>query len=154
MLTAGCPKLPTTETCYASRQKRMVPKAAIASSDLRSHCEKTLSDAFEGTEARGTTLKELGENHVIVKLENTIVGQCGTHHTKAAFLKYALLPNAPPCHWAWPGRVALAALRGVWISIPAEQKTTEINTEKATGCYRQTPLHQTARAPSQVCTGT
>lgn len=33
----------------------------------------------------------------------------------AAFLKYALLPNAPPCHWAWPGRVALAALRGMLV---------------------------------------
>eukprot|EP00438_Fugacium_kawagutii_P020738 Skav225294 [mRNA] locus=scaffold4099:405925:422979:- [translate_table: standard] len=31
----------------------------------------------------------------------------------AAFLKYALLQHAPPCHWAWHGRVALAALRGV-----------------------------------------
>jgi len=32
-------------------------------------------------------------------------------------LKYALLPNAPPGHWAWHGRVALAALRGAGISI-------------------------------------
>ena len=32
--------------------------------------------------------------------------------SKAVFLKYALLPTAPPGHWAWPGRVALAALRG------------------------------------------
>jgi len=31
----------------------------------------------------------------------------------AAFLKHALLPNAPPGHWAWHGRVALAALRGM-----------------------------------------
>ena len=124
----------------------MVPKAAIASSDLRSHCEKTLSDAFEGTEARGATLKELGENHVIVKLENTIVGQCGTYHTKAAFLKYALLPNAPPCHWAWPGRVALAALRGVWISIPAEQNDRNKHREG----YRMLQ----ANAIASDCTGT
>ena len=96
---------------------------------MRSQCEKTLSDALEGTEARAWHAKRIVRNHVVVKLESTIVGQCGTHHTKAAFLKYALLPNAPPCHWAWPGRVALAALRGVWISIPAEQNDRDKHRE-------------------------
>lgn len=33
----------------------------------------------------------------------------------AAFLKYAILQHAPPGHWGWPGRVALAALRGMLV---------------------------------------